>query len=516
MKKIFTIAICALLLLVISIPAFAAEKSVIKVTASKEELHRGDVVTFTVSISGGSEYRAMGMKLSYDPEVYEYVSGSYSLNAAAKEGSLIFKFDEAKMNLGIAYDSAKKYSGALMTVQLKVLSDASFESSSVSVKEVTLNNASGEPIDCEIRDVKLPVKCVHNYEYSFVEGESTHTGTCTICADTLPGNHKWGDGTTVKKPTCTEKGQEKFVCELCSATKLADLNATGHAWENDCDSTCENGCGKTRETEHKFETTLSSDEDRHWYQCDVCGEKQNVYEHTPGPEATETEDQTCTVCGYVIQEALGHIYDDVCDDTCNTCGETREAPHAYSAEWRGSAEGHWHMCMACQGESPVIPHEPGAPATEDSPQVCMECNYWIQFPLNHVHKFGDTWHSDDYTHWKSCVECFVIEENHDHEWDEGTVETAPTATEEGSMVYTCTVCNYQKTEVLQPEGNEGTTPTEPSLPQETPNDPAEQEEGFPWWIVAVVAAGLMLVGIILLILEWRRSQKTNMHGKYSG
>ena len=510
MKKIFRIAICALLLFGLSVPAFAAETTVIKVTASEQELHRGDVVTFTVSISSENAFMVLGLELSYDTEVYEYIDGSGELEKNV--GGTIFDFDESKKKLALTYSSGTKYSGTLMTFQLKVLSDADFESSTVSVNSVKLLSESNEPISHQVQDVKIPVKCVHEYKYAFVEGESTHTGTCDICGDVYPGEHKWGDGTTEKKASCTEKGQEKFTCEICSATKLVDLPATGHAWENDCDTTCENGCGKTRDTEHKFASALSSDKDRHWYQCEVCGEKQNVYDHTPGPEATETEDQTCSVCGYVLQEALGHTYDDVCDDTCNSCGEVREAPHVYNSEWRGSAEGHWHVCMACQKSSVLIPHEPGAPATEDSPQTCTECNYWIQFPLNHVHNFGDTWHCDDYTHWKSCMECFAIEENHEHEWDEGTVA------EDGSTLYVCTVCNYGKTEYENPGPTPGTTPSDPVDPStpEIPQDPTQQEDGFPWWIVAAAAALLMLIGIILLILEWRRSQKTNMHGKYSG
>ncbi len=524
MKKIFTIAICVLLLLLISIPALAAEETVIKVTASEKELHRGDVVTFTVSISGETEYSALGLRLSYDSEVYEFVPGSAEMNAEATAGAQLVNFNEANGDLAITFGTqTKKYSGALMTFQLKVLSDASFEKSTVSVEVSKMTDANRQPIDVKVKSVKLSVKCVHEYAYSFVEGETSHTGTCKICGDVISGDHKWDEGTTAKKPTCTKKGQEKFTCTICSATKLADLKAIGHAWKNECDSTCENGCGKTRDVDHKFETTISSDKTRHWYQCEVCGKEKDVYKHTPGPEATETEDQTCEICGYVIQEALGHTYDDECDDTCNTCDETREAPHAYSSEWRGNAEGHWHMCMACQEESEVIPHEPGAEATEDTPQVCTECNYWIKFPLNHVHTFGETWLNDENTHWKSCSECFENEEGQEHEWDEGTVITEPTATEEGSILYVCTVCGYERTEAVMPVvtpsepsvPSEPSEPAEPSQPVDTPSDPAEKE-GFPWWIVAAVAAVLMLIGIILLILEWRRSAKTNMHGKYSG
>ena len=45
------------------------------------------------------------------------------------------------------------------------------------------------------------------------------------------------------------------------------------------------------------------------YTCTVCGktktEAVDVVEHTPGPEATETEPQVCTVCGKILTPATG-------------------------------------------------------------------------------------------------------------------------------------------------------------------------------------------------------------------
>ena len=55
---------------------------------------------------------------------------------------------------------------------------------------------------------------------------------------------------------------------------------------------------------HEYKT-LKYNEYNHWYECS-CGDKGVIKQHTPGALPTETTDQTCTGCGYVIAPKLGH------------------------------------------------------------------------------------------------------------------------------------------------------------------------------------------------------------------
>ena len=52
----------------------------------------------------------------------------------------------------------------------------------------------------------------------------------------------------------------------------------------------------------------SKNETHHWHACSGCDEKNDVEPHTPGSAATENDPQTCTVCGYIIAPATGHIH----------------------------------------------------------------------------------------------------------------------------------------------------------------------------------------------------------------
>ena len=60
--------------------------------------------------------------------------------------------------------------------------------------------------------------------------------------------------------------------------------------------------------EHSWSREWSKNETYHWHACSGCDEKNDVEPHTPGAAATEIDPQICTVCGYIIAPATGHIH----------------------------------------------------------------------------------------------------------------------------------------------------------------------------------------------------------------
>ena len=73
---------------------------------------------------------------------------------------------------------------------------------------------------------------------------------CAICDCT----HSWDVGEVTLQPTCLAEGSAVHTCVLCGVTEQRVLEKAGH---------------------------------------------------TPGPEATAREDQTCTVCGAILTPATG-------------------------------------------------------------------------------------------------------------------------------------------------------------------------------------------------------------------
>ena len=153
---------------------------------------------------------------------------------------------------------------------------------------------------------------------------------CTVCSRILKAalghTHKWDTKYT------TDAESHWYACSGCNEKK----DAKAHDFANDCDGLCET-CQYTRETTHKFGTEWTSDATGHWHACTSCGEKADVAEHAPGMEATETNAQTCTACGFELAPALGHT-------------------HVFSETWEKDGEKHWHVC-ACGEKSDEAAHE---------------------------------------------------------------------------------------------------------------------------------------------------------------
>ena len=228
------------------------------------------------------------------------------------------------------------------------------------------------------------------------------------------------DVTTPEETTAPETTPSDTTDET-SVTTEPDKE---HIYDNACDKTC-NECGEEREITHKFSTDWSSDSDGHWHICSVCGEKDEVKAHKPGPEATETVAQVCTECEYVIVKPLGHthnyktewssdsskhwhscpgcdakkdesahVYDNVCDTSCNTCGYERTIQHSYKTSWSSDAKSHWHECTVCGNKKDAANHIPGNGPTESEPQKCTACGYVIKAALGHTHKYSSDWSKD--------------------------------------------------------------------------------------------------------------------------
>lgn len=209
-----------------------------------------------------------------------------------------------------------------------------------------------------------------NYEITYVAGTLTvtehtvHTEgsapTCTspaVCALCKAG---YGEAlshrmtfTAATEATCTEDGNHPYyTCSTCER-RYEDEQGSTAITAADC---------VIPALGHNTGDEWKSDAEKHWQTCLACGEDQPAAAHVPGPEATEQNAQTCTACGYVLVEALGHSF-----------GEA----------WLGDESNHWHAC-ACGEKDSVAPHtwnagtvtrEPTAEEAGEKVYACTVCGY---------------------------------------------------------------------------------------------------------------------------------------------
>ena len=140
--------------------------------------------------------------------------------------------------------------------------------------------------------ITKPVSCKEDGVRSF---------TCTQCGrlklEIIPKleAHEWDEGITTKAPTCKEPGAITYTCAICGTKKTSDIPAL--------DTHTFMAGVTTKEPTCKEPGVMT-------YTCRYCGTtKEEVIlaltSHTPGPPATGTTDQICTVCGTVLVPATG-------------------------------------------------------------------------------------------------------------------------------------------------------------------------------------------------------------------
>jgi len=213
-------------------------------------------------------------------------------------------------------------------------------------------------------NTEVQTRTLYRYKIKdeFVNGCKSRT--CTVCGEkselvAIPIEHSYDSVVIIKKPTCTESGQQKTTCSVCNKTYTETIPAAGHKEVIDkaIAATCtSNGktegshcsiCNvviKTQETipaaGHKevidkaVAATCKSEGKTQGSHCSVCGyviKAQTVIKKIPHTYTSTIKDPTCTtegaktytcsVCGNTYSEpipAIGHIDDDG-DGMCDLC-----------------------------------------------------------------------------------------------------------------------------------------------------------------------------------------------------
>ena len=261
-------------------------------------------------------------------------------------------------------------------------------------------------------------RCEDSYEETVDPTGHTGDGEATCTADQLCADcgtvlaerlgHEFVE--TVVDPTCEDQGYVAHVCSRCQYTYLdtftpAKDHTPGAEATCTADQLCTD-CGKvlTSKLGHQYTESVTEPTcEGQGYTTHTCSRCQHTYldaftpakDHTPGAEATCHAPQTCTVCGFLLTEALNHDYRaTIVESTCEGQGYIR------------------HDCARCDATyldsfTPARNHTPGAEATCRDPQACTVCGFTLVPPKGHT-----------YT---------------------ATV-TAPTCTEAGYTTHTCSSC----------------------------------------------------------------------------
>lgn len=149
--------------------------------------------------------------------------------------------------------------------------------------------------------------------------------------------------------------------------------------------------------------------------------------------------------------------------------------HEFSSEWKFDETNHWHECTTKQHTDTTekLPHEftwtvktPAGFHTDKVEKGVCECGYETERTISDTatHTYGAEWKKDATGHWHEST-CDATAPTHDvmksdfaaHTFDEGVITKPANYGVEGEKKFTCTVCEYSKTEEIPALGAKDNT-----------------------------------------------------------
>ncbi len=410
MKKLLIIfAIVVMLAALLASPVYAAGSLSVSLSSSASTVNRSDTFDITV-YAAVDTCGSGGIDVSYNSSVFEMVSSKCLLNGTDIAGSDVFAFENSQKIAANAFRiTFKVKSGAsLGKSAITVLFKADSLTSSKSINiTVECDHSYSNSCDTTCNSCGATRSITHSWNSGTVTKAATctETGTkkftckvcgatttdtvsktshkydnscdtdCNVCGATRSTSHSyaWKCDATSHWEECTGCGKKQessahTLAETISGNELGHGHACGvcglipdsapHGYKTDCDPQCPD-CGFTRTVAHSYSEQWSFDPGGHYHACSICGDKLEKYMHTPGDAATETTDQICTDCGFVIEVAGNHV-------------------HKKTGDWLSDDQGHWYLCTCYAYTDPVahVWDKGKVDKTEGTiTYTCKDCGY---------------------------------------------------------------------------------------------------------------------------------------------
>ncbi len=263
------------------------------------------------------------------------------------------------------------------------------------------------------------------------EGCGDHMRNCSESVCSTCGVEYTGD--VVRHPTPVQKYDENVhwtECGDCGETINKKMNHQSTCAAPDVCSYCGAPYASTVPVHVSF--VMKSDSDRHWQECEGCGEKEiisghiaacknpgvcrycnqpysgNSIEHRHDTNYSSDAQYHWNVCLDCGEETIKLSHAVLCTNpgVCFICGvtyNTSQLSHYTDANnFKTDATTHWRICLECGAKTWEEPHV----AYCDNPGVCRTCKTSFDGQVRHEYNH-EKQQKDDNTHWYVCLDCGV-------------------------------------------------------------------------------------------------------------
>lgn len=343
-------------------------------------------------------------------------------------------------------------------------------------------------LDCSKTETAVILKIAHEYEAVVTDPTCTAKGytthTCKTCPDYYIDtyvdmiDHTLGGWEQSIAPECDVKGEEIQKCTVCKNTiNTKEVDVTGHsygAWYTVTEAKFNEDGQERRDCancDHYETNRLPKLSESHT--CDYTGTEEIIEDATCTEKGSKKVYCTETECGKYITveiEAKGHKLGDwytVAEATFNEDGQERKdcANCDYYETNRLPKLSEGHVC-SFTGKEEIVNN----PTCTESGSKKVYCNVTAcgKYTTVSIDPTGHTegeWEIKDSatctetgTEVKKCTVCGEelqskpIDAN-GHDWDDGTVTTAPDCLNEGVKTFHCSNCTETKREAIDATGH---------------------------------------------------------------
>lgn len=209
MKKVVSVVLVALMVLGLSVTAFAADGK-ITVAPDKTEAKAGDTVVLTVKGEGFNDVGSLAISVAVDDKLELANAGEWLLTG----GYVTAPLDE-QGNAVFAAEKDFSINTDLYKLSVKVKDGTAAGTYAVKVT-LTLDNATSE-FTANITVPSTDAPHEHKYgEWKKVD-DKNHEAVCE-CGDKKVEAHTWDAGKVTKEATTEAEGEKTFTCTACNAT----------------------------------------------------------------------------------------------------------------------------------------------------------------------------------------------------------------------------------------------------------------------------------------------------------
>ena len=326
------------------------------------------------------------------------------------------------------------------------------------------NYEDGKCIDCNVSEPEEHCNHVNNIsKYD----DTYHWEECSECGEIKEGSKKEHTITTWEN---NGNGTHSGTCTICENTVTKEHN---YDENGECTK-----CDVIKDCEHTYE--MKSNDIQHWEECSKCnqvkegtleGHQKNTVDENGVDVSTVFQDTkdgkhtwNCVICSHKIIELHQYNEEGKCID-CNSKNSDAECKHIYGEEH--DAEQHWQKCLNCgeikedTKENHTFEYIDKNNGTHDA--QCTVCRYTIkqeciyingvctkcegQEECEHIYEKKN----DDTKHWEQCTKCSEIKEGttekHIYEYTDNGNETHKAK---------CIKCRYEVMKVHNYENGECT------------------------------------------------------------